>query len=183
MTELNNILKSNENYSKDFKHGNLPTPPSRKLAILACMDARLTVEDFLGLKTGEAHIIRNAGGIATEDAIRSLIISHELLGTEEFLVVNHTDCGMLSFTDGELRKKLSEKYKADASQLKFHSFPHIEANVKNQIDKIKSTPFLPKDIQVYGFVYDVRTGKLKQVAEEEEEQIKQKRRISVRTNA
>ncbi|MGB6628874.1 MAG: carbonic anhydrase [Nitrososphaeraceae archaeon] len=182
MTELNNILKANENYSKDFKHGNLPTPPSRKLAILACMDARLTVED-LELKTGEAHIIRNAGGIATDDAIRSLIISHELLGTEEFLVVNHTDCGMLSFTDEELRKKLSEKYKADTSKLEFHSFPDLEANVKNQIYKIKSTQFLPKDIPIYGFVYDVRTGKLKQVAEEEEEEIKQKRRISVRTNA
>ena len=147
------------------------------------LNARLTVEDFLGLKTGEAHIIRNAGGIATDDAIRSLIISHELLGTEEFLVVNHTDCGMLTFTDEELRKRLSEKYKADASQLKFHSFPDIEANVKNQIDKIKSTQFLPKDIPVYGFVYNVRTGKLKQVVEEEEEEIKQKRRTSVRTNA
>ena len=90
---------------------------------------------------------------------------------------------MLSFTDEELRKNLSEKYKADASELKFHSFPDIEANVKNQIYKIKSTQFLPKDIPVYGFVYDVRTGKLKQVAEEEEEEIKQKRRISVRTNA
>ena len=129
------------------------------------LNARLTVEDFLGLKTGEAPIIRNAGGIATDDAIRSLIISHELLGTEEFLVVNHTDCGMLTFTDEELSKRLSEKYKADASQLKFHSFPDIEANVKNQIDKIKSTQFLPKDIPVYGFVYNVRTGKLKQVVE------------------
>lgn len=119
----------------------------------------------MGLKTGEAPIIRNAGGIATDDAIRSLIISHELLGTEEFLVVNHTDCGMLTFTDEELSKRLSEKYKADASQLKFHSFPDIEANVKNQIDKIKSTQFLPKDIPVYGFVYNVRTGKLKQVVE------------------
>jgi carbonic anhydrase len=146
------------------------------------LNARLTVED-LGLKTGEAPIIRNAGGIATDDAIRSLIISHELLGTEEFLVVNHTDCGMLTFTDEELRKRLSEKYKADASQLKFHSFPDIEANVKNQIDKIKSTQFLPKDIPVYGFVYNVRTSKLKQVVEEEEEEIKQKRRTSVRTNA
>ena len=174
MMELNNILKANENYSKDFKHGNLPATPARKLAILACMDARLTVEQLLGLDTGEAHIIRNAGGIATDDAIRSLIISHELLGTEEFLVVNHTDCGMLTFTDEDLRKKLSEKYKADSSQLKLHSFPDLEANVKNQIYKIKSTQFLPKDIPVYGFVYDVRTGKLKQVAEEEG--IKQKKK-------
>jgi carbonic anhydrase len=174
MMELNNILNANENYSKDFKHGNLPATPARKLAILACMDARLTVEQLLGLDTGEAHIIRNAGGIATDDAIRSLIISHELLGTEEFLVVNHTDCGMLTFTDEDLRKKLSEKYKADSSQLKFHSFPDLEANVKNQIYKIKSSQFLPKDIPVYGFIYDVSTGKLKQVAEEEG--IKQKKK-------
>ena len=108
MVELNKILSANEEYSSDFKHGNLPIPPSRKLAVLACMDARLTVEEFLGLGTGDSHIIRNAGGIATDDAIRSLIISHELLGTQEFLVVNHTDCGMLTFTDEELQKKLAK---------------------------------------------------------------------------
>ena len=163
MAELNNILTANKEYSGGFKHGTLAIPPSRKLAVLACMDARLTVEDFLGLGTGDAHIIRNAGGIATDDAIRSLIISHELLGTQEFLVVNHTDCGMLTFTDEELQKKLTQKYKADASGLKFHSFPNLEQNVRNQVDRIKSTPFLPKDIPVYGFTYDVRTGKLGRV--------------------
>jgi carbonic anhydrase len=171
MAELNKILAANEEYSKDFKHWNLPSPPSRKLAVLACMDARLTVEDFLGLNTGEAHIIRNAGGIATDDAIRSLIISHELLGTQEFLVVNHTDCGMLTFADEDLQKKLAQKYKADASELKFHSFSDLVENVKNQVDRIKSTPFLPKDMPVYGFVYDVRTGKLEGVGED----IKQKK--------
>lgn len=163
MVELNKILSANEEYSSDFKHGNLPIPPSRKLAVLACMDARLTVEEFLGLGTGDSHIIRNAGGIATDDAIRSLIISHELLGTQEFLVINHTDCGMLTFTDEELQKKLADKYKADVSGLKFHSFPNLEQNVRNQVDRIKSTPFLPKDIPVYGFTYDVRTGKLVRV--------------------
>ena len=163
MVELNKILSANEEYSSDFKHGNLPIPPSRKLAVLACMDARLTVEEFLGLGTGDSHIIRNAGGIATDDAIRSLIISHELLGTQEFLVINHTDCGMLTFTDEELQKKLADKYQADASGLKFHSFPNLEQNVRNQVDRIKSTPFLPKDIPVYGFTYDVRTGKLVRV--------------------
>ena len=163
MVELNKILSANEEYSSDFKHGNLPIPPSRKLAVLACMDARLTVEEFLGLGTGDSHIIRNAGGIATDDAIRSLIISHELLGTQEFLVVNHTDCGILTFTDEELQKKLADKYQADASGLKFHSFPNLEQNVRNQVDRIKSTPFLPKDIPVYGFTYDVRTGKLVRV--------------------
>lgn len=163
MAELNKILAANEEYSGSFKHGTLSIPPSRKLAVLACMDARLTVEDFLGLRTGDAHIIRNAGGIATDDAIRSLIISHELLGTQEFFVVNHTDCGMLTFTDEELRKKLADKYKADAGGLKFHSFPNLEQNVRNQVDRIKSTPFLPKDIAVYGFTYDVKTGKLGRV--------------------
>ena len=202
MTELNKILSANEEFSKDFKRGNLPIPPSRKLAIITCMDARLTVEDFLGLDTGDAHIIRNAGGIATDDAIRSLIISHELLGTQEFLVVNHTDCGMLTFTDENLRKRLLEKYDADSSGLKFYSFPDLDANVKNQVDKIKSTPFIPKDIPVYGFVYDVRTGKIKEVAratataatapegireqevkQEKEEEQKISKRISVSKNA
>jgi carbonic anhydrase len=104
MTDLNKILAANEEYSKDFRHGELSHIPSKKIAILTCMDARLAIEDFLGLKTGDAHIIRNAGGIATDDAIRSLIISHELLETEKFFVVNHTDCGMLTFNDEELRK-------------------------------------------------------------------------------
>lgn len=169
MSEFNKILAANEEYSKDFRHGQLSHIPSRKIAILTCMDTRLAVEDFLGLKTGDAHILRNAGGIATDDAIRSLIISHELSGTEEFFVINHTNCAMLTFNDEDLRKKLSEKYKTNASAPEFHSFPDLEANVKNQIDKIKSTPFLPKDIQVYGFVYDVKTGRLKEVAGKERE--------------
>ena len=163
MAELNKILAANEEYSKDFKHENLPIPPSRKIAVLACMDARLTVEDVLGLNTGDAHIIRNAGGIATDDVIRSLIISHELLGTQEFFVVNHTDCGMLTFTDEHLQQQLTEKYKTKANYLKFYSFPNLEENVKNQVDRIKSTPFIPNDILVSGFIYDVKTGKLGRV--------------------
>jgi carbonic anhydrase len=145
------------------------SPPSRKLAVLACMDhprfmdMRLSIKDLLGLSTGDAHIIRNAGGIATDDAIRSLIISHELLGTQEFMVINHTGCGMLTFTDEDLREKLKEKYKANANGLNFHSFQNLEQNVKDQVDKIKSTPFLPKDIPVYGFIYNVKTGKLAKV--------------------
>jgi len=163
MTELSKIIEANQYYSKDFKYGKLPSRPSRKLAILACMDTRLNVEDALGLKTGEAHILRNAGGKATDDAIRSFIISHELLGTEEFIVVNHTDCGLLKFTDEDLSKKLSEKYGAEAASLKFHTFDDLEANVKNQVEKIKSNVFLPKDILVHGFIYDVNNGKLKKV--------------------
>src|SRR5208337_2565610 len=103
---IDEALSANQQYAKNFKLGHLAMPPARKLAIVACMDARLTVEQLLGLKTGEAHIIRNAGGIVTEDAIRSLLISHYLLGTEEFMIINHTDCGMLTFKDEELRDRL-----------------------------------------------------------------------------
>jgi len=115
MSELNNILSANEEYSKGFKYRDLPSPPSRKLAVLAYMDARLSIKDLLGLSTGDAHIIRNAGGIAKDDSIRSLIISHELLGTQESMVINHIGCGMLTFTDEDLREKLKEKYKANAN--------------------------------------------------------------------
>ncbi len=163
MTELEKLVKANEEYAKTFKYGTLPIPPARKLAILACMDARLTVEDFIGLNTGDAHIIRNAGGIATEDAIRSLIISHELLGTREFLVINHTDCGMLTFKDRDLQRKLKEKYKRDASKIKFYAFPELRENVKEQVKRIKTTPFIPREIPAHGFIYHVENGALEKV--------------------
>ncbi len=156
-------MRANGEYAKTFKYGELPIPPARKLAILACMDARLTVEDFLGLNTGDAHIVRNAGGIATDDAIRSLIISHELLGTQEFLVINHTDCGMLTFKDRDLQRKLKEKYRHDASKIKFYAFPELKENVKEQVKRIKTTPFIPKEIPVHGFVYHVQNGTLEKV--------------------
>jgi carbonic anhydrase len=163
MTQLESIKSQNEKYAKSFTDGDLSIPPSKKIAVLACMDARLNVNELLGLRIGEAHIIRNAGGIATEDAIRSLIISHELLGTEEFIVINHTDCGMLTFKDQELQEKISEKYKSNASDIVFHSFDDLEKNVKRQVDKIKSTPFLVDTVSVNGFVYDVKTGKIKEI--------------------
>jgi carbonic anhydrase len=125
------------------------------------MDARISIKDILG-KLGDAHIIRNAGGIATDDAIRSLIISHELLGTEEFIVINHTDCGMLKYKDEELQKKISEKFNIDASSLKFYTFPNLEENVKDQIKKIQPSPFFP-NVPIYGYVYDVKTGRLENV--------------------
>ena len=163
MTKLESIKSQNEEYAKSFKHGDLSLPPSKKIAVLACMDARLNVNDLLGLGIGEAHIIRNAGGIATEDAIRSLIISHELLGTEEFFVINHTDCGMLTLSDQHLQKKISEKYSSNASGIVFHSFDDLEENVKKQVDKIRNTPFLIDAASVTGFVYDVRTGRIKEI--------------------
>lgn len=165
MVEIEQILESNENYSNDFKYGMLSSSPTRKLAILACMDTRIIVENVLGLSVGEAHVIRNAGGIATDDAIRSLIISHELLGTNAFIVLNHTECGLLKTTDKEFQKKLTEKYKSDASTMKFYFFPNLEQNVREQVNRIKSTPFLSPEISVVGFIYDVRTGKLIRVSD------------------
>src|SRR5579864_4327428 len=109
MSVIDDALKANETYARSFKLGKLPMPPGKKLAIVACMDARLTFEQCLGLNTGDAHIIRNAGGIATEDAIRSLLISHYLLGTQEFMVINHTDCGMLTFKDSDLLQRLERE--------------------------------------------------------------------------
>jgi len=160
MTELDKIVDANEQYSHNFKHGNLSIPPARKLAVLACMDARRNVNEALGLETGDAHIVRNAGGIATDDAIRSLIISHELLRTQEFVVINHTDCGMLTFTDKDLQKDLEI---SNTSEIKFYSFPNLEENIKNQVNKIKSSPFFPPDIPVHGFIYDVKTGKIERI--------------------
>ena len=162
-------LAANREYAQKFALGHLPMPPARKLAIVACMDARLTVEQFLGLKTGDAHIIRNAGGLVTEDALRSLIISSHLLGTRTYYVIQHTDCGMLAFTDEKLRDKLKTETGQDASHLHFHSFSDLEQSVKNQIQTIRNNAFLPRDIDVHGFVYDVRTGKLQEIRETAEE--------------
>src|SRR5271163_5104000 len=124
MSITNEVLAANQKYAASFDEGNLAMPPAKKLAILACMDARLTVEQVLGLKTGDAHIIRNAGGIVTEDAIRSLIISHHLLGTQEFIIINHTDCGLLTFKDDDLTAKLEAKTNASAvTPHHFFAFP------------------------------------------------------------
>ncbi|KAA2279836.1 beta-class carbonic anhydrase [Candidatus Nitrosocosmicus agrestis] len=164
MSQLEYIKNENKKHSEIFKDGNLPLPPSRKIAVLACMDARLLVDQVLGLKIGEAHIIRNAGGIATDDAIRSLIISHELLGTKEIIVVNHTNCSMVTFKDEDLQKIISEKYNNDTTNIRFHAFESVEDNVKNQIKHIRSVPFLSEIISVSGFIYDVSTGNITQVS-------------------
>lgn len=165
MSVIEEVLNVNKNYAKNFALGHLPMPPARKLAVVACMDARLTVEQVLGLKTGDAHIIRNAGGIVTEDAVRSLLISHYLLGTQEFIIINHTDCGMLTFKDEELRGKLEKKTgTAAVVPVHFHAFSDLEENVRRQIQKVRSHPWIPKDIPVRGFIYDVKTGRLNEVS-------------------
>ena len=164
MSVIEETLKANESYTQSFQLGDLPMPPGRKLAVVACMDARLTVEEVLGLKTGDAHIIRNAGGIVTEDAMRSLIISHHLLGTQEIMLIHHTDCGMLTFKDEELQAKLQQQTgTATVAPARFHAFSDLEGDVRQQIQKIKSHPWLPKDIPVRGFIYDVKSGQLNEV--------------------
>jgi carbonic anhydrase len=164
MSQLEYFKNNNEKYSKVFTDGNLTLSPSRKVAVLACMDARILVDQVLGLKIGEAHVIRNAGGIATDDAIRSLIISHELLGTKEIIVVNHTDCGMATFKDEDLQKSILGKYNEDATNIHFHAFESIEDNVKNQVKRIRSVPFLSEIVSVSGLIYDVSNGRITQVS-------------------
>lgn len=165
MSVTEELLQANQKYAASFDQGALAMPPARKIAILACMDARLTVESMLGLKTGDAHIIRNAGGIATEDALRSLIISHHLLGTQEFIVINHTDCGMLTFNDHDLLHKLEEQSgQSVIAPVHFHSFQNLEHNVLRQVARIKNHPYV-HNIPVRGFIYDVKTGKLAEVKE------------------
>src|SRR6478672_3439498 len=165
MSVIDEVLQNNLKYADQFTLGHLPMPPARKLAVLACMDARLTVEQVLGLKTGDAHVIRNAGGVISEDALRSLIISHHLLGTQEFIIINHTDCGMLTFKDGELLDKLEAETGASAvAPAHFHAFPDLETNVRRQIQRVKSHPWIPDTIPVRGFIYDVKTGLLQEVS-------------------
>jgi carbonic anhydrase len=164
MTIIDKALRANDDYARDFALGDLAMPPRRHLAVVACMDARLTVEQMLGLDTGDAHVIRNAGGLATEDAIRSLIISHHLLGTQEFMVINHTECGMLTFQDTELRQRLERQTgRQSAVPEHFHAFNDLEANVRKQVRTIRDHPWVPETIPVRGFVYDVRNGRLTEV--------------------
>jgi carbonic anhydrase len=160
--ETTRALAENERYAASFDRPNLELPPSRRLAVLACMDARLTVEQVLGLRTGEAHIIRNAGGLATDDAIRSLVISQRLLGTEEVLVIEHTGCGMLTFDDTEVRASIA-KATGEAVELPLLAFPDLEANLTAQVERIRSHPWI-KDVPVTGVVYEVETGRLRRVA-------------------
>ncbi len=165
MSIIDEVLRANDRYAQHFTLGHLPLPPARHLAVVACMDARLMVDQLLGLHTGDAHMIRNAGGIVTEDALRSLLISHHLLGTQEFMIINHTDCGMLTFRDEEVRAKLHQLTgTATVAPVHFHAFSNVEENVRQQIQKVTSHPWIPKQIPVRGFVYDVKTGRLQEVA-------------------
>lgn len=157
------LLTANQRFAQSFAQGDLPMPPARHLAILTCMDARLHPETFLGLGIGDAHVIRNAGGRASDDALRSLVISSALLGTREFVVIHHTDCGMLTFSNDDLRRKLAETRKADASGIDFLPFSDLAQSVRDDVGRITASPLLADDIVVSGFISDVRTGQLRQV--------------------
>lgn len=165
MSVIDETLKANEEYARSFSQSQLPMPPGRKLAVVACMDARLDIPRILGLKAGEAHIIRNAGGIADESALRSLIISQKLLGTQEFMFIHHTDCGMLTFKEEELGAKLrKETGSAAVAPGRFYAFSNLDEDVREQVHKIKTHPWILKNTSVRGFVYDVKSGKLREVS-------------------
>ena len=160
MSEVQEFQKANDAYASSFSKGNLPMPPGRHVAVLTCMDARLDPARFLGLEEGDAHVIRNAGGRASEDALRSLTISEQLLGTNEVVVIHHTDCGMLTFSNEDLRNKLKQELNADAEHIDFLPFKDLEQSVRDDVATIKNSPFIPKNIEVSGFIYDVRSGRL-----------------------
>jgi carbonic anhydrase len=157
------LLAANARYAEQVVSRDLPRTPAKKLAVVACMDARVTVEEILGLKSGDAHVIRNAGGLVTEDALRSLIISSQLIGTRTIYVIHHTECGMLTFTDNDLRERLHSQTGQDTSHLHFHTFANLEESVRQQLEIIRTSPFLPPDIESHGFIFDVRTGKLREI--------------------
>jgi carbonic anhydrase len=162
MTVADEFLRSNERYAAGFDKGDLAMPPAKQVAIVACMDARLDPARALGLEEGDAHVIRNAGGVVTDDAIRSLAISQRLLGTKEIILVHHTDCGMLTFSDDEVKAQI-EQDTGIRPPFALESFADLDADVRQSMARIKASPFVPDKSRVRGFVYDVKTGRLREV--------------------
>jgi carbonic anhydrase len=163
MSNLSQMVQNNEAFAQSFDKGDLPMLPAKQVAWLVCMDARLHPQTFLGLDMGDAHVIRNAGGRASDDAIRSLVISSHLLGTREFGVIHHTDCGMLTFTNDDFRNKLKDDLGVDAGDVDFLPFPDLEQSVRDDVERIRSSLRLPEGITVSGYVYEVETGRLREV--------------------
>ena len=163
MTVTDEILESNAHYAENFDKGSLPLPPARNLAVVACMDARLDTHKLLGLQEGDAHVIRNAGGVVSDDVVRSLAISQRLLGTGEIVLIHHTDCGMLTFRDDEVKDAIE----ADTGlrpAFALESFRNLEGDVRQSMSRIQASPFIPLKDQVRGFVYDCATGRLNEVS-------------------
>jgi len=168
MSATDQLLRNAERYAEAFEKGDLPLPPAKKVAVLACMDARLIPSRILGLEEGDAHIIRNAGGVVTDDEIRSLAISQRLLGTEEIILIHHTDCGMLTFTDDEFKRSVQEDT-GIKPEWAAEAFSDLDDDVRQSIARIKASPFIPRKDAVRGFVYEVETGRLREVDGEQRE--------------
>jgi carbonic anhydrase len=162
MSVTDELIANNEAYAARFDKGDLPLPPATKVAVVACMDARLNPYGILGLSEGDAHIIRNAGGVVTDDEIRSLAISQRLLGTEEIILIHHTDCGMLTFSDDEFRRSIQQETGIKPSWAA-EAFDDLDEDVRQSIARIQASPFIPRKDSVRGFVYDVESGRLREV--------------------
>jgi carbonic anhydrase len=163
MSVTDELLENAERYAADFDKGALPLPPAKRVAVVACMDARLNPYGLLGLAEGDAHVIRNAGGVITDDEIRSLSISQRLLGTEEIILIHHTDCGMLTFADDDFRRQLQQET-GIKPEWAAEAFEDVEEDVRQSIARIKASPFIPRKGAVRGFVYDVTSGTLSEVS-------------------
>ena len=163
MSVIDEVLAANEIYARTHELRRLTPRPERKLAILTCMDTRLSILT-MGLKTGDAHIIRNAGGIVTDDSLRSLVVSHYLLGTEEFMIINHTDCGLMHTSEEDLRTRIQNRTgTAAVAPAFFYAFKNIDENVRHQLQKLRTHPWIPEKVAIRGFVYDVTTGLLLEI--------------------
>jgi carbonic anhydrase len=163
MSVTDELLRNAERYAESFDRGGLPLPPAKRVAVIACMDARLNPYALLGLSEGDAHVIRNAGGVVTDDEIRSLSISQRLLGTEEVILIHHTDCGMLTFSDDEFRKQVQDDT-GIKPEWAAEAFDNLETDVRQSIARIRNSPFVPRKDAIRGFVYDVETGRLTEVS-------------------
>ena len=163
MSTTDELLRNAEEYAASFDKGELPLPPAKPVAVVACMDARLNPYGALGLREGDAHIIRNAGGVVTDDEIRSLAISQRLLGTEEIILIHHTDCGMLTFRDDDFRLSIQEET-GIKPEWAAEAFSDLEADVRQSIARIKTSPFIPRKDNIRGFIYEVETGRLREVS-------------------
>ncbi len=162
MSMTDELLQNAKEYAEGFDKGDLPMPPSRKVAIVACMDARLNPYGLLGLEEGEVHMIRNAGGVVTDDAVRSLAISQRLLGTEEIVLLHHTDCGMLTFTDDEFKRSIQDETGIEPEWVA-ETFSDVDEDVRQSLARVNESPFIPNKESVRGFVYEVETGNLREV--------------------
>src|SRR5215218_8726441 len=162
MSVTDELLQNNAAYAESFDKGDLPLPPARGVAVVACMDARLNVYGMLGLEEGDAHVIRNAGGVITDDEIRSLSISQRLLGTEEIILIHHTDCGMLTFGDDDFRRSIQDETGIKPAWAA-EAFSDLDEDVRQSIARIQASPFIPRKDAVRGFVYEVETGRLREV--------------------